>query len=354
VRAPEFFAHRCDNLRMVFILFALLIRAHCADASDDRKSLDSFEISITSRTGYFPSPVYAVSIRGNGKVTYHGYDKVRWKGTRRAKAAPEAIQRILDEVRASKFLDLPGSYENGPCLAMDGSEGSLRVRLDGREKSVGTCNAPPIVDQLTNEVDSAARVWRWLVCDPDELRLKIAHGWSVSGSGPDLMQSAIAWDAGELIRILIGAGLDVDKTSEDRITFLRNAVTSGSVQAASTLLDLGADWRIEGSEDTDNAATAAGWRTPEMIKAFLSRGISLSTISKSGRTMLMNAAALPNRTNMKFLIDSGADVNIRAKDGQTALAIAEKARKDHWHGSPETDRQSQEIIDYLIQHGAIR
>ena len=70
--------------------------------------------------------------------------------------------------------------------------------------------------------------------------------------------------------------------------------------------------------------------------------------------MLMNAASQTNPLTVKFLIDAGADVNIRNTKGETALSVAEQCRKDYWHSSPETNKASQEIIDYLVGHGAVR
>jgi hypothetical protein len=98
----------------------------------------------------------------------------------------------------------------------------VRVRLDGREKSVGTCGAPPAVDQLMEEVESLARVWRWIVYDPQELRSDIARGWN--DHRPMLMQDAITWDADEIIQILASHGADVNGLDDSNDHFLERAV----------------------------------------------------------------------------------------------------------------------------------
>jgi hypothetical protein len=125
-------------------------------AAENRKTFSSFEIKVASRNGFFPSPVYTVSIVGSGRLNYRGYDRVHWKGKRHARISRHVVEQLVEHVRASNFFDLPSSYDNGPCLSIDGSGGSLRIRLDGREKSVGTCDAPSIVDQLMTEVESVA------------------------------------------------------------------------------------------------------------------------------------------------------------------------------------------------------
>lgn len=347
------FATRSVSHLRALALCAVFSFALTALASNNRKTFSSFEIEVESKIGFFPSPGYTVSILGSGRVNYHGYDRVHWKGRRHARISQDAVEQLVEHVRASKFLDLPGSYENGPCLAIDNSEGSLRVRLDGREKSVGTCGAPPIVDQLMGEVVSVARVWRWVVFDPDELRHQVAQGWHVSEQMPKIMEDAISWDAAELIRILVSNGADANGLNTDNEHFLTGAVRSGHVEAAQALLEAGADWKAEDSDD-ENSATAAGFRGPEMVKVLLDKGVDPNALSTAGHTMLMNATYLANLSTVQLLVDAGADVNIRNERGESALSIAKARKKEYSVGAPDIASSFQPIIDYLVAHGAVR
>jgi len=337
----------------VFVLCAVFSFPLNTFAAGDHKAFSSFEIEVTSRTGFFPSPAYTVSIIGSGRVTYHGYKEVYSKGKRHVRISRDAVAQLIEHVRASNFFDLPSSYDNQPCLGVVRSEGRLRIRLDDREKSVGTCDAPPIVDQLMAEVESATSVWRWVFYDPDELRLQIAHGWRVSEHMPEFMQNAIYWNAAEIIRVLTSNGVDPNGLDRDNEHFLMYAVRNGRVVAARALLDAGADWKIEESYGSENPAINAGLRTPEMVKLFLEKGADINALSTGGRTMLMNAASQTIPSTVKFLVNAGADVHIRNSQGETALAIAERFRKEYWHGSPETSKASQDIIDYLLAYGAV-
>jgi hypothetical protein len=323
-------------------------------ATDDHRNLSSFEIEVQSRTGFFPSPAYSVSILGSGRVSYRGYNSVHCKGKRHGRVSQDAVAQLVKHVRGSNFFDLPGSYDNQPCLAVDGSEGTLRIRLDGREKFVGTCGAPPVVDELMTEVESAARVWRWVIFDPDELPHKIAHGWRVSEAMPKIMEDAINWDAAELIHALATYGADANGLNSDNEHFLMGAVRGGRVEAARALLEAGADWKIEEAYGEENPAINAGFRSPEMVKLFLGKGADPNSISSSGRTMLMNAVYLSNLPNVKLLVEAGADVNIRNKQGETALSIAEDRKQEYSVGAPETAHSFQPVIDYLVAHGAVR
>jgi len=339
---------------LLFALCAVFSLPVSTFAADDYKTFSSFEIEVTSRTGFFPSPAYTVSIDTRGRVTYKGYKNVHWKGKRHARISKDAVAQLVEHIRASGYFELPSSYDNQPCLAVDRSEGGLRIRLDDHEKSVGTCGAPAIVDQLMAEVESATSVWRWVFYDPDELRMQIAHGWRISEHMPEFMQDAIEWNASEIIRILVNNGVDPNGLDSDKEHYLMYAVRNGCVVAARALLDAGADWKIEESYGNENPAINAGLRTPQMVKLFLEKGADINALSTGGHTMLMNAASQTNPSTVKFLIDAGADVNIRNNKGETALSVAEQSRNDYWHLSPESNQASQEIIEYLVAHGAVR
>jgi hypothetical protein len=279
--------------------------------------------------------------------------EIKTCGKRHDRIQQDAILRLVSHVRQSKFLDLPGAYDNQPCLEHDSSEGTLRVRFYGREKLVGTCGAPPIVGELTDEVLLDVRVWRWTFLDPDELRLRIAHGWHISEHMPKIMEEAIAWDADGIIRALISDGANVNGLNSDGEHFLMGAVRTNRPRAAQALLDAGADWRIEETYGGENPAINAAFRSPEMVSLFLKKRADVNAISSQGRTMLMNAASQTNPSTVEFLVTSGADVNIRNPEGESALSIAQQYRKKYWYGSPEASRKSQEIIDYLVSRGAV-
>jgi ankyrin repeat protein len=159
------------------------------------------------------------------------------------------------------------------------------------------------------------------------------------------MEDAIDWDAAEIIRILIHNGADMN--------FLMDAARDGRAEATRALLDLGADWKVEGSNG-ENPATDAGFRGPEIVKLFLDKGADPNAVSTAGHTMLMNAVYASNLSTMKLLIDAGAEVNVRNKQGECALSMAEKRKQEYSVVAPESARSFQPIIDYLVERGAVR
>ena len=344
---------RTRPLWKLFFLCAAVTASFAPALAEDSKDLSPFEIEVASRTGFFNSPGYTIRIAGNGRLTYRGYANVHAMGKRHGRISRAAVEQLVADVRASGFFDLPGSYDNQPCLAIDNSEGNLRVRLGGREKSVGTCGAPPAVDKLMDEVDSLANVWRWVVYDPKELRNDIARGWKASDHVPNVMEDAITWDADELIRILASNGADVNGLDDSDDHFLMRAVALEKVKATRALLDLGADWRIESKEPGDSIAIEAAWRDPAIVKLFLEKGADPNALSNAGHTMLMSAASMARLASVKLLVDSGADLNVRNKRGETALSIARQQQIQYRNTAPETAQGFQPIIDYLLAHGSV-
>lgn len=340
-------------LGKLFVFCVAMMLSFGSALAADRKGVGLFEIEVSSMTGFFPSPGYTIKVAGSGRVTYRGYANVHTMGKRHGRMSRAAVEQLVADVRTSGVLDLAGPYDSGPCSAIDSPVGGVRVRLDGREKSVGTCGAPPAVEQLMNEVDSLAQVWRWVVYDPKELRSDIAHGWKVSDHMPKLMEDAIMWDADEVIPILASNGADLNGFDDSHQHFLEMALRFRSVKVARALLDSGADWRIESSEGDNNIAVAAAWRDPAIVKLFLEKGADPNAVTNAGHTMLMSAASMANLASVQLLVESGADVNVKNERGETALSVARQQQRVY-RTTPENADSFQPVIDYLLAHGSVQ
>ncbi len=343
------------RLRERCCLGSLLLAAFFAGAATARPANDDgsgFLLEVHREGGFFPNPTYTLTIFADGRVNYLGIANVHRKGKRSSRISREDIQKLSDQITTSDFLDLPGSYDNASCQEHDQPTSSLEVQLAGRKKSVGTCGAPDAVGEIIAAAERTTHVARWTFFDPRELQFDISHGWRVAEHMPKLMEEAIAWHDSEIIEVLVKNGADVNGLNADHEHFLMGAVRSGDVQAARTLMEVGADWRIEEDYGEESPAVNAGYRTPDMVKLFLDKGANINALSSGGSTMLMNAASQTNAETVKFLLAHGADVNIRNSRGETALSRAQEYNRKYWRGSSTSARASQEIIDYLIAHGA--
>lgn len=77
----------------------------------------------------------------------------------------------------------------------------------------------------------------------------------------------------------------------------------------------------------------------EMIKYLLEKGADINVKNEDGSTALMTASMYGNLEIIKYLIENGADINAKDNDGSTALIYASK-----W-GNLET-------VEYLVKNGA--
>jgi ankyrin repeat protein len=77
----------------------------------------------------------------------------------------------------------------------------------------------------------------------------------------------------------------------------------------------------------------------EMVKLLIEKGADVEDKDKDGATVLVHATLMGNPEIVRFLIDKGADVNAQTSQGLTALMMA-------------ADQGNLEIVKFLIEKGA--
>lgn len=132
----------------------------------------------------------------------------------------------------------------------------------------------------------------------------------------------------DVVKALLSAGAEIDRSSVWATTPLQCAARSGHAPAVKILLENGANV---------NAKDAAG-RTIFMIGVYsgsegvvfllLEAGASLDGLDKEGRTALHYAAYDGNVSIVKTLLEHGANVNVRNHWGDTALMRGAKSRSE--------------------------
>ena len=127
-----------------------------------------------------------------------------------------------------------------------------------------------------------------------------------------------------LISVLIRAGAAVEPRAERGDTALGLAAAQSQVDAVLALLSAGADPDAPGRDGLPPLHRAAMAGGTGAALALLSNGADVNLADEaSGNTALMLAANRGFVDLVRLLLDQGADVRIRAKDGWTALQAAE-------------------------------
>jgi quinoprotein dehydrogenase-associated probable ABC transporter substrate-binding protein len=188
-----------------------------------------------------------------------------------------------------------------------------------------------ITQELSNAViaNDADRV-KFLVSKGADLNKADSQGWTP-------LQSAARQRRDDMIKVLIELGADVNLADSGTTTPLVAALLRDHVPSIKVLLEHGANIETPGPEGFRPLPLAIGEDKYEAAKALMEAGADVNAPSGAdGLTPLMIAAGqtspaegamfLPGSTRpidiAKGLIDRGADVNAKSKNGVTPLMVA--------------------------------
>jgi hypothetical protein len=163
-------------------------------------------------------------------------------------------------------------------------------------------------------------------------------------------------------RIVMRTKINVRDKSRDGMSPLHAAVETGNLEIAAYLLDHGAKTNIRDFHKRTPLMMLDGDSSLEMfellvrhgakinlldkyknnllhhavvnelpaeaIRRLTTYGLNLNAVNKEGKTALMLAAEYGLVDAAKALIESGADVNIRTRDGQSALTLSDGSSTD--------------------------
>lgn len=140
-----------------------------------------------------------------------------------------------------------------------------------------------------------------------------------------LIRAALFGDTAT-ISLLLSKGLFVDAMTADSSTALLNATLNANKPVIFQLLERGADPDKICFLGITPLTGAVLFSDPESVKAILKKSKKVNAQDVGGNTVLMYAGYREhdNVDVVQALLDKGADVNIKAKDGATALSWAAK------------------------------
>lgn len=138
-----------------------------------------------------------------------------------------------------------------------------------------------------------------------------------------------------IIELLLSKGADVNiqGTHDGRTALIWAA--ANSKKAVELLLENGAEVNIKGVDGMTAFIQSifgilSGSVTTEVCDLLLKKGedinAQLTDVNATGWTALMFASTNGNLDLVKYLVSKGADVNLKAKDGTTALSLATKEK----------------------------
>lgn len=155
--------------------------------------------------------------------------------------------------------------------------------------------------------------------DPSiKVLLKELVGIETYGNATDLYSSAST--AGDIVKMLIKAGADVNAQSDAGLTALMFAATYGNINIVKELINAGANVNMQDIQGA--TALTYGVLNKSTVDALIKAGADVNIRNNYGGTALMFAASGGNADSVKAIIDAGADVNVQNFIGLTALSLA--------------------------------
>ncbi len=167
--------------------------------------------------------------------------------------------------------------------------------------------------------------------DSGLVRLLLELGADVNAStetgGTALMFGAIRGNL-ETVRILIGHGADVNAVAHFNWTALMVAAVKGHELVVNLLLDHGADANVADTYGWTPLMRAAYENRAGAVRAFLRTGkVELDAKDETGSTALHHAVAQGHVEIARLLLENGASIDARNREGLTPLEVAKRMEK---------------------------
>ena len=284
-----------------------------------------------------------------------------------------------DKVAALHWIAQKGTPELAVMLIDKGADVNLRdyTKKTPLHYAAQTGNIPVIEVLLSKGADINARgngehTPLITACRSDPQRVDVAalllskgadvNAASDTGWTPLMNVISSQQYSAELIKALLGAGADLNKQNGDGITVLMHSITYNTNNwklSAALATQPNVDLTIadkKGNTALHYAAISKSEDAGKLINVLIERGVNVNAQNKDGQTplflavheeqaknlatlvingkadvkladedgvtVLHKAASMNNAPLMKFLIDNGADVTAKAKNGQTVLFAA--------------------------------
>jgi uncharacterized protein len=153
----------------------------------------------------------------------------------------------------------------------------------------------------------------------------------------------------KIIRLLMERGADPKKSAPDNY-LLYNAACSGDTAILGLFIRSGLDVNDSVAFGDVPIDAALSFRTFATLKMLVDHGANVNFHSMTiqlfpalvGMTPLMGAALSHDKPSFYYLLEHGADPNLRSKRGYTALMLLEQSEADE-----------PEMVQALIDHGAV-
>jgi len=258
--------------------------------------------------------------RWNEEVRVGADGSVVWKQgnfSQRGQITPAEANSLLERFRAPAIWRLCGRYDQAGL--MDGGSSSFKVRIGGREKSVGEYGdaAPTIFGDAELAVDLSANTHQWRHGDPTtESIAEITFEDLPKPGKTELMDAAHRGDK-KAFQAALAAGDKLTDVDASGWTPLMYAASSYGDSLLSEIVKAGADVnaRSKKGETALMASAVTGMADEDLLNA----GAEVNAVNDDGVTALMVLVQRGDPDQVETLLKAGADARTKDSKGRTAL-----------------------------------
>jgi TonB family protein len=275
--------------------------------------------------------------RWNEEVRVGADGSVVWKQrdfSQRGQITPAEANSLLERFRTPAIWRLCGRYDQAGL--MDGGSSSFKVRIGGREKSVGEYGdaAPAIFRDAELAVDLSANTHQWRHGDPTtESIAEITFEYLPKPGKTELMDAAHRGDK-KAFQTALAAGDELTDVDASGWTPLMYAASSYGDSPLSEIVKAGVD--VNARSKIGETALMASAVTGMADEDLLNAGAEVNAANDDGVTALMLLVQRGDPSEVETLLKAGADARMKDSKGRTALDYLNSANC----GSPvvhETD-----------------
>lgn len=262
-----------------------------------------------------------------------------------------AQSNLFDAIRSGSSDAVNKALANGANAndSLTGYSALMFATLDGTAEQMSILISHEANVNYQN-ADSITALWLALP-DLDKMTVLLNHGADVNhkihGVGI-LAKLVMTPGTTNVFKLLMEKGADPLHTCADNL-LLYNAAGTGDTSLLGFLLRLGLKVNDTTSFGEVPLNGALAFRTSATVKMLVEHGANVnfqnlheqSLPATIGFTPLMNAALVNDKESFLYLLDHGADPNLRSKSGVTALILLQ-----------QSDSEDQDMTLALIKHGA--
>lgn len=276
-------------------------------------------------------PIYAVTIDGDGNVTYSGQNFVAVTGVHKDKISKEAVQHLLDLFKSADFFSLLDEYR---AEVTDNPTMTVALKIGDRSKRVvdyvgQMAGMPASVTSIETQIDMTVAIEKWTKAGPGLVPALKGQGFDFkTAAAADLLAAAARYGQQQTVVDFLTEGTPVTGTNAGVSTIAYGAA-SGNTVIVEGLLAAGAG-ETDKQQLTDALWFAASSGNATLVKRFIelggdAKGNSTQSASErgapssDGTPVLFAATASCDAAVVDEVLKHKPDVTATDSSGRTAV-----------------------------------